>query len=52
MAESQTACKQGGESLKSICATVPHPAMRSTCYGFLIIGEVACLGWCYNYWEY
>ncbi len=48
----QTACKQGGESLKSFCATVPHPAMRSTCYGFLIIGEVACLGWCYNYWGY
>ncbi len=48
----QTACKQGGESLKSFCATVPHPAMRSTCYGFLIVGEVACLGWCYNYWGY
>lgn len=46
----QTACKQGGQSLKNFCATVPQPAMRSTCYGFLIVGEVACLGWCYNYW--
>ena len=46
----QTACRQGGQSLKDFCATVPHPAMRATCYGFLIVGEVACLGWCYSYW--
>lgn len=48
----QTACNQGGQSLKNFCATVPHPAMRATCYGFLVVGEVACLGWCYNYWGY
>jgi hypothetical protein len=48
----QMACQQGGQSLKNFCATVPHPAMRATCYGFLIVGEVACLGWCYNHWGY
>ncbi|KAK4225267.1 hypothetical protein QBC38DRAFT_483461 [Podospora fimiseda] len=55
LAECRIACEGGQEAMERFCRIVPHPALRSACWGLALAldtraGQTACANWCYWQW--
>lgn len=46
----QQACRQGREAMDQFCRGVPDPKIKGVCWGFALVGGIACLNFCFNYW--
>ena len=44
------ACESGGRTLTNFCTSLPDPKLKRACHAIELLGEVACKGFCYNYW--
>jgi hypothetical protein len=41
------ACRAGGSTILTYCATMPTPQLRALCYIAAGSGTVSCMGFCY-----
>lgn len=46
----QQACRQGRDAMEMFCRSVPDPRIKGPCWGFALVGGIACLNFCFNYW--